>query len=66
LSEFWDFMLSMSADMESLVNGLAEERRTLLRAGLEGRVAPFFREGASRFPAEARLVLARNPGEEAG
>ncbi|MGH7565580.1 MAG: class I SAM-dependent methyltransferase [Gemmatimonadota bacterium] len=66
LSEFWDFMLSMSADMESLVDGLVEERRTLLRSELEGRVAPFFREGASRFPAEARLVLARNPGEEAG
>lgn len=63
LEGFWDFMLSMSADMENLVAGLAEERRALLRAGLENRVAPFFREGPSRFPAEARLVLARNPGD---
>lgn len=65
LDEFWDFILSMSADMENLVDGLAEDRRALLRSGLEDRIAPFFREGASRFPAEARLVLARNPGEGA-
>ena len=62
LSEFWDFMLSMSADMENLVGGLPEERRAVLRSGLESRVAPFFRGDASWFPAEARLVLARNPG----
>lgn len=62
--EFWDFMLSMSADMEKLVDELPAERSALLRSGLENRVAPFFHEGSTRFPAEARLVLARNPGEE--
>jgi ubiquinone/menaquinone biosynthesis C-methylase UbiE len=65
LDEFWGFMLSMSADMETLVDELAGDRRALLRSGLEDRVAPFFREGTSRFPAEARLVLARNPGDGA-
>jgi SAM-dependent methyltransferase len=58
LGDFWDFLVSMSADMEKLVEELPAERRALLRAGLEGRVAPFFREGMSRFPAEARLILA--------
>lgn len=60
-SEFWDFMIGMSADLEALVEDLPGDRRGLLRAGLEGRVAPFFRDGAGRFPAEARLVLARRP-----
>ena len=61
--DFWDFMIGMSADLEALVEDLPVDRRGLLRAGLEGRVAPFFRDGPGRFPAEARLVLARSPSE---
>lgn len=63
LGEFWTFLLSMSADMENLAAELPEERRAFLRTDLENRVAPFFREGASCFPAESRLVFARHPGE---
>lgn len=62
LDGFWRFMVSMSADMERLVEELPEERRVRLREGVEQRLAPYFRDGKSRFPAEALLVLARNPG----
>lgn len=64
LSEFWDYLISFSADLERLVNELPPERRAMLRAGLEDRLVPYFRDGTMRFPAEARLVLARNPGDE--
>ena len=63
--EYWDFMVGMSADLEGLIEDLPGDRRGLLRAGLEDRVAPFFRNETSRFPAEARLVLARRPLEAA-
>lgn len=59
--EFWDFMLSMSADLEKLVGELPEERRAALRSGVERRTAPYFSNGTCRFPAEARLVSARRP-----
>jgi SAM-dependent methyltransferase len=62
LGGFWSFMVSMSADMERMVEELPEERRTRLREGVERRVAPYFHDGESRFPAEARLVLARGSG----
>ena len=61
LGGFWSFMVSMSAEMERMVEELPEERRMRLRECVEKRVAPYFRGGESRFPAEARLVLARNP-----
>jgi len=61
LDGFWRFMVSMSADMERLVEELPEERRVRLREGVEQRVAPYFGDRESRFPAEALLVLARNP-----
>lgn len=60
-ARFWDFMLSMSADLEKLVEELSEERRTALRSSVESRVAPYFGNGTCRFPAEARLVIARRP-----
>lgn len=60
LEEFWDYLISFSAELDRLVGDLPEERRAMLRAGLEDRLVPYFREGAMRFPAEARLVLARN------
>ena len=62
LGGFWSFMISMSADMERMIEELPEERRTRLREGVEQRVAPYFPDGESRFPAEARLVLARSSG----
>lgn len=60
--EFWGFLVSLSADMERMIEELPEERRTRLREGVELRVAPYFHAGESRFPAEARLVLARSSG----
>lgn len=59
---FWSFLISMSADMERMIEELPEERRTRLREEVEQRVAPYFHNGESRFPAEARLVLARRSG----
>ena len=59
--EFWDFMLSMSADLEKLVGELPEEGRAVLRSGVERRIAPYFPQGTSRFPAEARIVSACRP-----
>ena len=59
---FWSFLVSLSADMERMIEELPEERRTRLREGVEQRVAPYFHAGESRFPAEARLVLARSSG----
>lgn len=59
--EFWDFMLSMSADLEKLVGDLPEDARADLRSGVERRIAPYFSGGTCRFPAEARLVSARRP-----
>lgn len=66
LGEFWDYLLSFSADFEKLVEGLPADRRAMLRSGLEDRLAPYFRDGAMRFPAEARLVLVRNPEDDSG
>jgi hypothetical protein len=48
--------------MERMIEELPEERRRCLREGVERRVAPYFPDGESRFPAEASLVLARNSG----
>ena len=45
-----------------LIEELPEERRTRLRKGVEQRVALYFHDGESRFPAEARLILARSSG----
>ncbi|CAN5797772.1 class I SAM-dependent methyltransferase [soil metagenome] len=59
LDEFWTFLLSMSADMERMVEELPAERRERLREAVRSRVAAYFEDGESRFPAEARLVLAR-------
>jgi SAM-dependent methyltransferase len=56
---FWDFMLSMGAELEKLVEELPEERRAALRSRVESRIAPYFPEGTCRFPAEARLVSGR-------
>ena len=58
---FWDFMLSMGAELEKLVEELPGERRAALRSRVESRIAPYFPEGTCRFPAEARLVSARRP-----
>ena len=63
--EYREFLFGMSADLEALLAELPEDRRALLRARLHERVAPYFREGAARFPAEARLVLARAPEDGA-
>lgn len=60
-AEFWDFMLSMGAELEKLVQELPEDARAALRSGVERRVAPYFADGTCRFPAEARLVFARRP-----
>lgn len=60
---FWEFLLSMSAEIEKLVAELPEGRRHALRRDLEARVAPFFSGSSCRFPAEARLVSARRPAE---
>jgi SAM-dependent methyltransferase len=65
LDELWDFMLGMSPDLEKLVDELPPDLRVRLRRGLEERMSPFFRTGTSRFPAEARLVLAHNPRQTA-
>lgn len=59
--EFWDFLVSMSADFEKLVGELPEDKRTALRSDLDSRIAPFFSAGTCRFPAVARLVVARRP-----
>jgi hypothetical protein len=59
--EFWDFMLSMSADLEKIVGELPEHERAALRSGLDARIEPYFPEGYCRFPAEAHLVSARRP-----
>ncbi|HEU4464448.1 MAG TPA: methyltransferase domain-containing protein [Gemmatimonadota bacterium] len=59
--EFWDFMVSMSADFEKLVGELPAEDRAALRSDLECRIGPYFSAGTCRFPAEARLVVARRP-----
>lgn len=61
LKEFWDFLLSMSAELEKLNADLPAERRARLRSAVERRVAPYFPEGESRFPAEALLVVGRSP-----
>lgn len=63
LEEFWDYLISFSGDLEKLVEDLPTDRRAMLRAGLEDRLGPYFRDGTMRFPAEARLVLARSPGD---
>lgn len=59
LDEFWTFLLSMSAEMERMVEELPDARRERLREGVRSRVAGYFEDGESRFPAEARLVVAR-------
>lgn len=59
--EFWDFMLSMSGDLEKLAGELPEETRAALRSGVERRIAPYFPGGTCRFPAEALLVSACRP-----
>jgi SAM-dependent methyltransferase len=61
LAEYWDFLLSMSADLEGLNAELPAERQAHLRSAVERRVAPYFHEGASRFPSEALLVVGRAP-----
>lgn len=66
LDGFWDYLISFSAELEKLVGELPADRRAMLRAGLEDRLVPYFRDGAMRFPAEARLVLARSPGDGSG
>jgi SAM-dependent methyltransferase len=60
-AEFWDFMLSMGAELEKLVRELPDDARAALRSSVESRVAPYFSNGGCRFPAEARLVFARRP-----
>jgi SAM-dependent methyltransferase len=59
LDEFWTFLLSMSADMERMVEELPDARGERLREGVRSRVAGYFEDGDCRFPAEARLVFAR-------
>lgn len=59
--EFWDFLVSMSADFDKLVGELPEDRRAALRADVESRIGPYFSAGTARFPAQAHLVFARRP-----
>jgi SAM-dependent methyltransferase len=61
LEEYWDFLLSMSADLEDLNADLPAERQAGLRSAVERRVASYFPEGAGRFPSEALLVVGRTP-----
>ena len=60
--EFWDFLVSMSADFDKLVGELPEDRRADLRADVESRIGPYFSAGIAGFPAEAHIVVAHRPG----
>lgn len=63
--ELWGHLVGLSADLESLIEELPADQRAGLRAGIESRAAPYFRDGTMRMPAQARVVLARSPGRHA-
>ncbi|MGH7549574.1 MAG: class I SAM-dependent methyltransferase [Gemmatimonadota bacterium] len=56
LDRFWDHLIGLSGELSRLASGLPEEEARALREEIEDRVAPFFKSGSMRFPAEARLA----------
>ncbi|MGH7564499.1 MAG: class I SAM-dependent methyltransferase [Gemmatimonadota bacterium] len=66
VDQFWDHLTGLNAEFRGLVNELPPEEARGLREEITDRVAPFFKSGSMRFPAEARLVWGRAPRQVRG
>jgi len=61
LDAFWPFLLRVAAPMRAMVAAQADDVQREIAAAVQADVAPYFRGGTMRFPAEMVLVRGQSP-----